>query len=108
MIDFDELPVILMPSGLPSWLIDGFAGSDDDAYGTVEMTTGHDRRRRLYRRPPIRRQVSLLLTELETLQFESWFENDLIAGERRFSARVRDMGPGDVWYAAQFVQPYEA
>lgn len=108
MIDFDELPEILMPSGLPSWLIDGFSGSDDDAYGTVEMTTGHDRKRRLYRRPPIRRQVSLLLTELETLQFENWFENDLIAGERRFSARVRDMGPGDVWYAAQFVQPYEA
>lgn len=108
MSTLDDLPEIVMPDGLPAWLVDGFSGTDDSAYGTVEMATGHDRKRRLYRSPPIRRQVQLLLTELQTLQFESWFENDLYVGERRFSARVRDMGPGHVWYAAQFASPYEA
>lgn len=102
MSDFDKLPEILLPDALPAWLVDGFAGDDDTAYARVEMSTGHDRKRRVYRRPPIKRNVSMMLTEAQALQFESWFERDLLGGELRFSARVRDMGPGHIWYSAQF------
>lgn len=108
MIDFDALPEIVLPDGLPAWLIEDFAGTDENAYARVEMSAGHDRKRRMYRRPPIKRTVSMMLTEAETVRFESWFENDLQAGELRFSTRVRDMGPGHIWYAAQFEGPYQA
>jgi hypothetical protein len=50
------------------------------------------------------RSVSLLLTEQQTREFEWFFENDLLAGSRMFAARVRDMGPGHAWYAAQFAE----
>lgn len=103
-----KLPEIVLPESLPAWLIDGFSGTDDNAYAKVEMSTGHNRKRRVFRRPPVRRNVSMLLTEVQTMQFEAWFENDLIAGERLFSARVRDMGPGHIWYPAQFSEPYQA
>lgn len=107
-MNFEQLPEILMPEGLPAWLVNGFDGTDDSAYGRVPMSTGHDRKRRVFRRPPITRNVSLMLTELQTMVFEGWFENDLLAGERLFSARVRDMGPGHIWYSAQFTGPYTA
>lgn len=104
-MNFDQLPEILMPEGLPAWLVNSFGGSDDTAYGRVPMSTGHDRKRRMFRRPPITRSVSLMLTEAQAAMFEAWFQNDLLAGERMFSARVRDMGPGWVWYTAQFTSP---
>ena len=103
-----KLPEIVLPDSLPAWLIESFAGTDETAYAKVEMSTGHNRKRRIFRRPPVRRSVSMMLTEVQAMQFESWFENDLIAGERMFSARVRDMGPGHIWYPAQFVEPYQA
>lgn len=104
-MNFDTLPEILLPEGLPAWLVNGFEGTDESAYGRVPMSTGHDRKRRLYRRPPIIRKVSLMLTEVQAMVFEGWFQNDLLAGERMFSARVRDMGPGHIWYTAQFSDP---
>lgn len=103
-----KLPEIVLPDSLPAWLVESFAGTDETAYAKVEMSTGHNRKRRVFRRPPVRRSVSMMLTEVQAMQFESWFENDLIAGERMFSARVRDMGPGHIWYPAQFVEPYQA
>lgn len=104
-MNFYQLPEILMPEGLPAWLVGSFDGTDESAYGRVPMSTGHDRKRRIYRRPPITRNVSMMLTETQAMVFEGWFQNDLLAGERIFSARVRDMGPGHIWYTAQFAAP---
>lgn len=104
----DDLPEIVLPEDLPAWLIDGHSGTDDPAYAKIAIATGHTRIRRVFRRPPIKRKVAMLLTEAQTLQFERWFEQDLLVGQRMFSARVRDMGPGHLWYAAQFAAPYEA
>ena len=104
----DDLPEIVVPDDLPAWLIDGHSGTDDPAYAKIAIATGHTRIRRVFRRPPIKRKVAMLLTEAQTLQFERWFEQDLLVGQRMFSARVRGMGPGHLWYAAQFAAPYEA
>ena len=103
-----KLPEITLPDNLPAWLIEDFAGTDETAYATVEMSTGHNRKRRIFRRPPVKRTVSMMLTEAETQQFEAWFENDVLAGGELFSARMRDMGPGHIWYPAQFAEPYQA
>lgn len=102
------MPEIVLPSGFPAWLIDGHESEMDDAYAHVPMRTGHHRLRRVYRQPPEVRSVSLLLREEQAADFHSWFESDLLAGERQFAARVANRGPGVVWYAARFVAPYEA
>lgn len=102
------MPEIVLPADLPAWLIDGHESALDDAYAHVEMRTGHHRLRRVYRRPPEVRSVSLLLREEQAAVFDEWFERDLLVGEREFAARVANRGPGIVWYAARFVAPYEA
>lgn len=104
------LPEIVLPSGLPAWLIDGHQSELQDAYAHVRVRTGHHRVRRVFRQPPEVRSVSLLLREDQALVFHRWFEDDLQAGAREFSARVANRGPGVVWYAARFEgdPPYEA
>lgn len=104
------MPEIVLPTGLPAWLIDGHASDLEDAYAHTPMRTGHHRLRRVYRQPPEVRAVSLQLLEEQAAVFHAWFEDDLLAGEREFAARVANRGPGIVWYAARFVgnPPYEA
>lgn len=104
------MPEIVLPSSLPAWLIDGHESQLEDAYAHVQMRTGHHRLRRVYRRPPEVRSVSLQLLEEQAATFHAWFEHDLLAGEREFAARVAHRGPGVVWYAARFLgdPPYDA
>ena len=74
------LPEIVLPSGLPAWLIDGHQSELQDAYAHVQMRTGHNRVRRVWRNPPEVRSVSMLLEDWQAAIFHAWFENDLQAG----------------------------
>lgn len=99
-----QLPQIQLPDTFPAWLVATEGGADEALFRPSSMTTGARRLRRMYTWAPVLRSVSLLLTEQQTREFEWFFENDLLAGSRMFAARVRDMGPGHAWYAAQFAE----
>lgn len=105
-----DLPQIQIPGGFPAWLIAGHSSTDDDIYASVEMAAGHNRLRRVYSVTPQRRKVSMLLTQQQGVEFFNWFENDLLAGALRFSAKVRALGPDHLWYGAAFSAspPYTA
>jgi len=96
------LPQIQLPETFPAWLVSSEGGTDVSLYRSSDMTVGSRRLRRMYTWAPVQRNLSLLLTEQQTREFEAFFENDLSVGSRMFAARVRDMGPGHAWYAAQF------
>lgn len=106
----EALPQIQIPGGFPAWLVSNHSSVDDDIYATVEMSSGHDRLRRIYSVTPQRRKVSMLLTQAQGAEFFSWFENDLIGGVLRFAAKVRALGPDHLWYGAVFASspPYTA
>ncbi len=46
--------------------------------------------------------VGLFLSRAQMLAFDNWFEDDLVVGERQFSARVANQGPGLLWWAAEW------
>lgn len=96
------LPQIQLPETFPAWLVSSEGGTDAALFRPSDMTVGSRRLRRMYTWAPVLRNLSLLLTEQQTREFEAFFENDLLVGSRMFAARVRDMGPGHAWYAAQF------
>lgn len=105
-----SLPEITLPGTLPPWLAEGHQGELQDAYAHVLMRTGHDRLRRVYTSAPERRRVALLLLQDQAPVFHQWFEIDLLAGEREFSAHVADVAGGLAWWRARFADdpPYEA
>jgi len=105
-----SLPEITLPGGLPCWLAEGHQGELQDVYAHVGMRTGHDRLRRVYTTAPERRRVALLLLEHQAPIFHDWFERDLLAGEREFSAHVANVAGGLAWWRARFADdpPYEA
>lgn len=103
-----DLPQIQMPGNFPAWLIEGHTATDTARYARSEMSTGHSRLRRVYGQTPQVRNVALYLTQAQGVEFFSWFENDLRAGELRFAAKVRDFAPYHFWYGAIFQSPYQA
>ena len=105
-----SLPEITLPGELPCWLAEGHQGELQDVYAHVTMRTGHDRLRRVYTSAPERRRVAMLLLEHQAPVFHDWFERDLLAGEREFSAHVAHVAGGLAWWRARFADdpPYEA
>ncbi len=103
-----SLPAITLPGGFPCWLAAGHSAEQDPVYASVPMQTGHTRLRRVYTTAPQVRQVALILNGAQAKRFDDWFDNDLLAGTREFSARVKAFGPGMEWWSARFVEPYKA
>lgn len=105
-----SMPQITLPGGFPEWLIAVHEGEPDPVYAHTPMRMGHQRQRRVFRTAPERRRVQLFLTEDQAPRFHRWFEDDLLAGQRSFAARVANRGPGIVWWEARFVSdpPYQA
>jgi hypothetical protein len=52
--------------------------------------------------------VAWLLTSAQMQAVDAWFEETLLAGERRFSAQVRIVGGPSQWWDAFWAAPYEA
>jgi hypothetical protein len=102
------LPTTLMPEGLPPFLIAGHADAITSPFTDVEMTTGHRRKRRVSSARPSVRNVSLFLERDQMTTFQRWFRDPLVSGQRHFSARVKNEGPGMLWFEAVFVGTYEA
>lgn len=102
------LPGLLMPVELPPFLIEGHGARYGSVFAAVPMATGHRRLRRVCTIRPQVVPVSLLLERDEMTAFHAWFRDDLISGQRNFSARVKEQGDGQLWYEASWVSMYEA
>lgn len=95
------LPGIVMPSSLPDWLRAPHQLEPGGLYGDAPMQTGHARRRRLRRAAPATLQCEMLVTAAQLEAWHNFHEQTLIAGSRRFAARVAHYGPGHAWYTAE-------
>lgn len=102
------LPGILLPAGLPCFLIQGHASQYQSPYADVPMTTGHARKRRVCTVRPQVVSVALFLERAEMAEFRTWFKDTLVSGERAFAAHVKDQGDGFLWYEATWVGMYQA
>ena len=102
------LPELTLPDGTPAFLAIGHAIELVDAYADSRMQTGHSRKQRIYTTVPRTVAVGLRLNKAQALAFHEWFEGPLQAGAQQFSAQVANQGPGLLWWAARFVEPYTA
>ncbi len=98
------LPTILAPSLAPAFLVQGHEFTETGAFSEVPTGTGHVRQRRT--KTATERIVSVRWwLEADALAaVESWFENDLEAGSKAFTARVANQeGGGLVYWAARWI-----
>lgn len=102
------LPNLVMPAGLPLFLVAGYGADYQSPYGLVGMGTGHARKRRLVTRRPRVVNSSMILDEQQAADFHAWHRDSLINGQRSFSVRTQIEGGPLVWYEAQFVSMYNA
>lgn len=102
------LPGILLPAGLPCFLLQGHASQYSSPYADIAMTTGHARKRRVCTVRPQVVNVSLFLERSQMAEFREWFKETLLSGERSFAARVKEQGDGFLWYEASWVGMYQA
>ena len=102
------LPEITPPSGTPVFLLAGHGATPKPAYADVAMRTGSPRRRRTCTAAPRVVTVGWLLEADQMAAVDAWFEDTLLAGEREFSARVKNIGPGMLWWTARWIEPYSA
>ena len=102
------LPELTLPDGTPAWLAEPHGVELVPQYADVAMRTGHHRRRRVYTTAPRLVQVGLQLTAAQMLAFHTWFEDSTQAGALPFSTQVANIGPGLLWWRAQFTEPYSA
>ena len=102
------LPELTLPDGTPIFLASGHAIDLTPMYADIPMRTGHDRRRRVFTTVPRGVSVSLLLSQAQMTAFHNWFEGPLKAGSEWFSTRVKNQGPGLLWWKARFIDTYAA
>lgn len=100
-----SLPELTLPAGLPVFRGMGHSATPRSIYATVGMRTGHARKRRVATSAPRIVTVELFLSANQMVTFDAWFENGLLAGQRAFSARVANQGPGLLWWHAEWVDP---
>ena len=100
-----SLPELTLPAGLPVFRGMGHSATPRSIYATVGMRTGHSRKRRVATSAPRIVTVELFLSAAQMITFDAWFENGLLAGQRAFSARVANQGPGFLWWHAEWVDP---
>lgn len=101
--DTEALPAIMVPSVAPVFLAEGHAIDEDSVYAQVDMKTGHSRARRVWTVTERVVTVMWLLPGPVMEVVDDWYENTLLAGELKFSARVRNQGPGMLWWAARWI-----
>lgn len=99
------LPELTLPASLPCFLASGHAIEVWPVHAYVPRATGLTRTRRRFRDAPRVQTVSMLLDEDEAAEFRDWFERDLIAGSRHFSARVMNESGVALWWDAVWSEP---
>lgn len=102
------LPGILYPTALPCWRLDSYNVAPGDVYAQVQWATGENRVRRVFTTQQRTDSVHLTLTAADMEVFHDWYENVLQAGLMPFSAEMANLGPGMLWFQAQFLGPYRA
>lgn len=96
------LPTLQQPASAPFWLLAGHSAQWASVFADVAMCTGHRRKRRVVTARPQVVSVSLLLEREQMAEWSRWFRDSTRSGERHFAARVKEQGPGFLWYEAAF------
>lgn len=102
------LPLVFVPNGLPLWLVAGHSITPASVFDDVPMLVGHGRKRRVFTTAPRIATVALILEADEMVAFDDWYENTLKVGNERFTAEIANLGPGRVFWTAQWLEPYDA
>lgn len=102
------LPELRPPTSVPCFLLAGHGATPNTIYADVTMRTGSPRRRRTCTTAPRVVTVAWVLEADAMAAVDAWFEDVLLAGEREFSARVKAIGPGLLWWTARWIEPYSA
>lgn len=99
------LPDLLLPPGVPNFVVAAQSFGQLRRYGNVERGQGHDRKRRLRTRTPrVIDVASKKLSQAQMTALEDWYEDALLAGERPFSVELSNQGPGTLWWSARWVK----
>lgn len=100
-----SLPELLPPSGTPCFLVAGHAITPESLYDDIEPMQGEARKRKVQTYAPRVVDVSAIFEEDEAYAYDEWFENVLIVGSEKFTARVAELGPDSKYWAAEWVDP---
>lgn len=102
------LPLIFLPAEIPLPLIAGFGISLGEQFDHVPALQGEGRKRRMFTTAPRIVQVSWLLTARQMQVFDAWAESDLDALANRFTVKLKRLGVGFEYWAAEWISPYTA
>lgn len=100
------LPQLRLPAGTPPFLRDTHELENISLYANTQMQTGAAIRRRMWISAPRYADVVLELSTSLMTAFDDCYENTLQAGTKNFSAPVQNQGPGLLWWACRFFEPY--
>jgi hypothetical protein len=96
------------PRELPAFLLAGHGFADQGITDEpVQYERGEDRQRQRWTFNPLVASVGCTLKQAHFDRFVTWYEDELIAGSKRFDVRVAEQGGVRTaeWWAAQFIGP---
>jgi len=99
------LPELLLPSGIPNFLLSGHAVARESPHDDFDVMAGHPRKRKIWTEARRTVTVSLDLSEDQAADLDEWFENVLIVGNEKFTARIAPVGDAAKYWEAQWVAP---
>ena len=96
----------LFPATLPAPLIDGYSGTQDQAFIRTDMEAGSQRQRQRFSAANTQMSISWLFTAAQMATFKTFFDTTINRGSDWFTYTL-DLGAGDISYDARFTQPYQ-
>lgn len=102
------LPEVTLPRGLPFFLAADHGFTLESAYAKIPRPNALTRSRRLFTRSVRIQSVAMVLEADEAQAFVEWFDDDLDAGARPFSAQIAAPDGSPLWYGCEWVEPYQA
>ncbi len=96
---------IIFPANLPEVQFLGKSQQKKDPSKNTSFVSGQNRRRRLFGATPVHHDVSWVFTAEQAMVFESFFENDLEGGSKKFLMQI-DSVNGKDYQLFQFEEVY--
>jgi hypothetical protein len=94
------------PVNLPSPQIDGYGGTQDQAFIRTEMEAGSQRQRQRFSAANTQLNVTWQFSAIEMQSFKSFFDVVINRGSDFFTYSL-NLGAGFIDYDVRFTQPYQ-
>lgn len=94
------------PITLPDPLIDGYSGSQDQAFIRTEMEAGSVRQRQRFSAANTQMEMNWIFNASEMATFKTFFDTTINRGSDWFTISL-NVGAGNTSYEARFAKPYQ-